>query len=556
VSAEQSLVASPVWPLGKYLKTDLKKTVLEVYDKNLRPTDGGAPDVFTLNVEFSSVSNVRFSAQTFEAAGWLIMKWEDKRAAWNEAVFSMFPGKMGWKRSEVFVPSFLWPNRLEDKIGSASETVQSDGKGNFVYLTEFRGKFRCPMTLASFPMDVQQCQVEIITRWPSTALVVTTGGGVSCGPSAVGSYNVKYGNVTAVLEYTAPKEPITKAAFEIYFQRDFGSFLNVAIIPCIMLFTVGYSSLFLSAQPARAAFAIICLLTVLKVTKEGADLTPVHVGSIWADEFLLIHLCFAFIGLITNVVSFHPWFQFPKPPPPEAPKSEPEQKDEGGKLMDAGADDDENGDDKNPAWADTIVIYFHRYDLDQGGTIEIEELQQLTVNLVSKLEVNISLEQMDVAIEVIQNEWGENMHLTLPQFEDFFYDLLRANGCYHHPEGEPAAKEVGALQIACDDNMQESTVYAGRCGTSAFLTAIRTYADKNSKGMLPSTNWADFWMQRLLPIAYALCIIIMVIKLLAIAQDVPSRAYTVNTICVPRKDFATAEAATRFCTDLSQQTSR
>ena len=24
---------------------------------------------------------------------------------------------------------FLWPNRLEDKIGSASETVQSDGKG-------------------------------------------------------------------------------------------------------------------------------------------------------------------------------------------------------------------------------------------------------------------------------------------------------------------------------------------------------------------------------------------------------------------------------------------
>ena len=104
VSAEQSLIKSPVWPKGKYLKTALKKTVLEVYDKNLRPTDGGAPDVFTLRTEFTSISNVNFAARTFDAAGWITMTWKDQRAAWNKAVFGMFPGMMDWNLDEIYRP--------------------------------------------------------------------------------------------------------------------------------------------------------------------------------------------------------------------------------------------------------------------------------------------------------------------------------------------------------------------------------------------------------------------------------------------------------------------
>ena len=119
VSTTQDLVTSPVWPLGKYLKTKLKGTVLEVkqewclhsmtwgcmvqvYDATLRPTDGGAPDVFDLQAEFTSISNVVFAARTFEAAGWITMKWSDKRAMWNPAVYGMFPGKMNWEVSEIY----------------------------------------------------------------------------------------------------------------------------------------------------------------------------------------------------------------------------------------------------------------------------------------------------------------------------------------------------------------------------------------------------------------------------------------------------------------------
>ena len=53
----------------RYLKQSLKDTVLSTYDNKLRPTDGGDADVFTLNVDFTSISSVKFAERTFEASG-------------------------------------------------------------------------------------------------------------------------------------------------------------------------------------------------------------------------------------------------------------------------------------------------------------------------------------------------------------------------------------------------------------------------------------------------------------------------------------------------------
>ena len=69
VEPELDLVRSPVWPLGRYLKQKLKSTVLEGYSVKVRPTDGGKPDLFNLNMELTSVTNMKFAERTFEAAG-------------------------------------------------------------------------------------------------------------------------------------------------------------------------------------------------------------------------------------------------------------------------------------------------------------------------------------------------------------------------------------------------------------------------------------------------------------------------------------------------------
>jgi len=256
------------------------------------------------------------------------------------------------------------------------------------------------MTLDSFPVDVQKCSVQIISSWPATAIALTTGGGISCGPQVVGEYNIKYENETSMLLYEGPKEPITQASFTFYMQREMGPLMNAVIIPCMMLFVVGYSSMFLTAQPARAAFAIITILSNLKVMKAGRSMMPVHSGNIWLDDWLSVHLFMAFIIVIANVLSFHHCLQIPK--------------------------------------------------------------------------------------------------LT--------------------PEDEATG------EITCLLRLQ-----------------------KMSKGVLPSANWVDFSMQRMLPIVYVLAVISMFIKLGGIAQGNPASAYSPPVMCVPATDFETAGAAQAAC---------
>ena len=170
--------------------------------------------------------------------------------------------------------------------------------------------------------DVQKCSVQIISSWPSTAIVLTTGGGISCGPQVVGEYNIKYQNETSILQYEEPKDPIMQASFTFYIQREMGPIMNGVIVPCMMLFVVGYSSMFLTAQPARAAFAIITLLSNLNVMKTGQGMMPEHTGNIWLDDWLMFHLFIAFIIVIANVLSFHHYLQIPKLTPEDGATGE------------------------------------------------------------------------------------------------------------------------------------------------------------------------------------------------------------------------------------------
>jgi len=323
VDADLHLVVSPVVQRGKYLKQSLKKTVLQTYDKTLRPDDGGEADVFTLNVDFTSISSVKFAERTFEASGWIHMTWKDERAVWNAAIYSLFPGLMSWDVSQIYKPEFIWPNRIDNMIDAPQKIVKSDGVGNFAYLEEFRGKFSCSMSLSAYPVDVQECSIRIASREPTEAIVLSASK-VLCGPETTGEYYIKYMNRTNVAVYNndGGTGAYSEATFDILFKHDPMPFVFSVIIPCVMLFLVGYSSFFLTAEPARAAFSIICLLTTVGVNKQGRDMVPAHVGTTWVDQWLLIHLSFAFITLVECVVSYHPKLQLAKPTPP-APKPVP-----------------------------------------------------------------------------------------------------------------------------------------------------------------------------------------------------------------------------------------
>jgi hypothetical protein len=183
-------------------------------------------------------------------------------------------------------------------------------------------------------VDVQECNIRIASRESSDAIVLSASK-VLCGPETTGQYYIKYMNATEVAVYdnAGGTDAYSEAAFEISFKHDPMPFVFALIIPCVMLFLVGYSSFFLTAEPARAAFSIICLLTTVGVNKQGSDMVPAHVGTTWVDQWLLIHLTFAFITLVECVVSYHPKLQLAKPAPKPVPVAIEEPKAERNPLL-------------------------------------------------------------------------------------------------------------------------------------------------------------------------------------------------------------------------------
>merc|ERR1711918_312785 len=69
-----------------------------------------------------------------------------------------------------------------------------------------------------------------------------------------------------------------------------------------------------------------------------------------------------------------------------------------------------------------IETYFHRYDLDESGTLNTnEELQQLTTNLSFKLRLPLTGEEIDRIVSSAGELSGENAW-TLDQFRQWFKD--------------------------------------------------------------------------------------------------------------------------------------
>jgi len=67
-----------------------------------------------------------------------------------------------------------------------------------------------------------------------------------------------------------------------------------------------------------------------------------------------------------------------------------------------------------------IETYFHRYDLDESGTLNsVEELQQLSTNLSFKLRLPLTGEEID-AIVASAGELSDGDAWDLNQFSEWF----------------------------------------------------------------------------------------------------------------------------------------
>ena len=102
-----------------------------------------------------------------------------------------------------------------------------------------------------------------------------------------------------------------------------------------------------------------------------------------------------------------------------------------------------------------IATYFHRYDLDESGTLDSEELSQLATNLSFKLRLPLTGEEIDVLVNsvgVLENDDAWDLHDFTQWFKAKFLQSHCGTtiGGSMHVQGAEAQQKLDSFEVAAD----------------------------------------------------------------------------------------------------------
>lgn len=275
-----------------------------------------------------------------------------------------------------------------------------------------------------------------------------------------------------------------------------------------MLTIVGYSSLFLTAQPARAAFAIIGVLTVFGVMEAADRSVPAHTQQTFTDIWMLTHVVLLFFLLLLNVLSFHPKLQFPKPEKQTPEKPEHLHSQHGRKM---------------PAIDGNTIVEIQnavsRHDMFKTNVVSgMDELSLITIALIETLELDVPVEELDNKLEAAVMQEGKAW--TAAMFEAWFISTFLI------PSSETQASEskMERINIASDESSSQACE-GGKAASSCSLAAPMARMCREINAAIVSSNYVDYIFQRLFPVMYIIIVTALLLEFNSLKSDFGPGAY-------------------------------
>ncbi|XP_022235360.1 gamma-aminobutyric acid receptor alpha-like, partial [Limulus polyphemus] len=274
-------------------------TLLENYDYNQRPDQGGQPTLITTNMLIRSIGPISEFAMEYSMDCYFRQKWRDERLQFEAPITSL---SLNIKMLErIWKPDTYFHNGK----GSYLHTITRPNKllrifqdGQVLYSMRLTIKAKCVMELQRFPMDHQSCPLifgsysytsnEIIYRWDKDDAVSLIEGLV------LSQFDLKdypYRNTTVAFK------PGVYSVLQVNFNlsRHMGYFLIQVYVPCILIVVLSWVSFWINRE-ATADRVGLGITTVLTLSTFGVDTKTdlPRVSYPTALDWFVI-MCFSFV---------------------------------------------------------------------------------------------------------------------------------------------------------------------------------------------------------------------------------------------------------------------
>ena len=294
--------------------TTILEAILQGYDRRLSPDIfSGQPTVMDIGVYIIEMHSVSDDDLQFSTSIFLRRTWRDPRLEFSSMGSYTFVVRDEYLE-RFWTPDIFFPNERDahfHEYTKLNEAMWLDPDGTVFLTTRYSLVLSCPMNLQDYPLDTQQCNLEIETysyetnqlrlRWRSELPLVV--------PDRLflQTFSLEgYELVNCASLYTTGGFSCLRVTFTL--QRNLGYHMITTFIPSAFVVTVSWVGFWIppEAVPARASLGVTAVLSIITQLFIGGLNQPQvpYIKAIDVWMAMIISMVFASIieFAIVNVV--------------------------------------------------------------------------------------------------------------------------------------------------------------------------------------------------------------------------------------------------------------
>lgn len=272
--------------------------LLEGYDIRLRPNFGGDPLYVGMDLTIASFDSISVVNMDYTITVYLNQYWKDERLAFsNEDEVLTLSGDFA---ERIWVPDTFFANDKNSFLHDVTERnklVRLNGDGSITYGMRFTTTLACMMDLHYYPLDSQNCTVEIESYGYTVMDVVmywkdTPVRGVE--EAELPQFTIIGYETNDRIEKLATGS-YQRLSLSFKLQRNIGYFVFQTYLPSILIVMLSWVSFWINheATSARVALGITTVLTMTTISTGVRSSLP-RISYVKAIDIYLV-MCFVFV---------------------------------------------------------------------------------------------------------------------------------------------------------------------------------------------------------------------------------------------------------------------
>lgn len=278
--------------------TDIIREILGNYDIRLRPNFGGPPLSVGMDLRIASFDSISEVNMDYTLTLYLNQYWRDERLQFSKENYELTLS--GDFAERIWVPDTFFANDKNSFLHEVTEKnkmVRLSADGNIAYGMRFTTTLACMMDLHNYPLDSQNCTVEIESYGYTVDDVV-----MHWGPNPVVGVNDADLPQFSIVRYetTDRSEVLATGTYQrlslsFELKRNIGYFIFQTYLPSILIVMLSWVSFWINheATSARVALGITTVLTMTTISTGVRSSLP-RISYVKAIDIYLV-MCFVFV---------------------------------------------------------------------------------------------------------------------------------------------------------------------------------------------------------------------------------------------------------------------